>query len=390
VSPPTSTLRVTVDARPAAFPQKTGIGYYTWHMLRLLPRVAPDARFSAWYLDARGGLERRRPFEAIGAPNFSVQRTPIPSRWFERASERFDLPRVEWFSRFDVLFAPNFVPPPTRSRRTVLTVHDLALRRFPDTAPQATRRWLARLDRALRQAAMVIAVSECTKLDLMELYGLPEDRIAVVHHGLDHETFRPASDEAVRAVRGRFGIDGPYLMFLGGIEPRKNLSRLVEAFARLERDVRPSLVLAGAGVAWNPEGWDQLRPALDALPADVRSRIVLTGYLSEPDKVALLSGATAMVYPSLYEGFGMPVLEAMGCGSPVVASNVSALPEVAGDAAVLVDPRDADALVAGIDRVLREDGLKDALRQAGLARAAGFHWEDTARRTMEVLRQAAP
>jgi alpha-1,3-rhamnosyl/mannosyltransferase len=149
------------------------------------------------------------------------------------------------------------------------------------------------------------------------------------------------------------------------------------------------LVLAGAGVAWNPEGWDQLTPALDALPVDVRRRIVLTGYLSEPDKVALLSGATAMVYPSLYEGFGMPVLEAMGCGSPVVASNVSALPEVAGDAAVLVDPRDPEAIAAAIDRVLRDDGLRDALRQAGLIRASGFDWNDTARRTMEVLRQAA-
>jgi glycosyltransferase involved in cell wall biosynthesis len=381
-------LRITVDARPAAFPQKTGIGYYTWHLLRLLPRVAPEVRFVAWYLDAKGTLGR--PLDPVRASNLSVRRTRIPSTWFERASERFDLPPVEWFAPFDVLLAPNFVPPPTRGRRTVLTVHDLAFRRLPETAPQATRRWLIRLDRALRKAAMVIAVSECTRLDLIELYGVPEDRIAVVHHGLDHETFRPAGEDAVRAAMERFRIDGPYLMFLGGIEPRKNLSRLVEAFARLDPEVRPMLVLAGEGVAWNPEGWGQLRPALDALPADVRRRIVMTGYLSEPDKIALLSGAAAMVYPSLYEGFGMPVLEAMGCGSPVIASNVSALPEVAGDAAVLVDPRDPDAIAAGMDRVLRDDELRDSLRHRGLARAAGFDWEDTARATMEVLRRAAP
>jgi glycosyltransferase involved in cell wall biosynthesis len=387
VSQSPSALRITVDARPAAFPEKTGIGYYTWHLLRLLPRVAPDARFVAWYLDARGSLGR--PLDPIRASNLSIRRTRIPSTWFERASERFNLPPVEWFAPFDVLFAPNFVPPPTRRRRTVLTVHDLAFRRFPDTAPQATRRWLARLDRALQRAAMVIAVSECTKLDLMELYGVPEDRIVVVHHGLDHETFRPAGDDAVRAARERFRIDGPYLMFLGGIEPRKNLSRLVEAFARLDPELRPTLVLAGGGVAWNPEGSDQLTPALDALPAEVRRRIVLTGYLSEPDKVALLSGATAMVYPSLYEGFGMPVLEAMGCGAPVIASNVSALPEVAGDAAILIDPRDPDAIAAAMDRVLGDDELKDSLRHRGLARAAGFDWEDTARGTMEVLRRAA-
>jgi glycosyltransferase involved in cell wall biosynthesis len=382
--------RIAVDARPAAFPEKTGIGYYTWHLLRRLPQVDPSSTYLAWYLNARAVLGRKRhPFDGSEFPsNLSARSTPFPAQWFERLSERFELPRVEWFVRFDVLFAPNFVPPPTRKGRLVLTVHDLGFRLFPETAPHSTRRWLARLDRALRQASRVIAVSEATRRDLIDLYSVPEDRLAVVPHGVDHETFRPPPPEAVAAVRSRFAIDGPYLLSLGGIEPRKNLPRLLEAFARLSPDLAVCLVLAGGRAAWNPEGWDLLRSAIDALPPEVRRRVISTSYVTEEQKVALLGGAEALVYPSLYEGFGLPVLEAMACGTPVLTSNLSALPEVAGDAGLLVDPANTDALVEGIERLLRDDDLRSRLKAAGIERAAGFDWTETARLTAGVLHQA--
>ena len=380
-------LRVAVDARSAVFPQKTGVGYYTWHLLRLLPRIDPDATYLAWYLDARrltGGSPRL--LRDVSAPNLLERATPFPSGWFERLSERFDRPRVEWFLRFDVLFAPNFVPPPTRSRRVVLTVHDLAFKRFPETAPHGTRWWLARLDRALERAARIIVVSESTRRDLIDLYRVDPARVTVVPLGVDGSVFRPADPEVVAAVRSRFGIDGPYLLYLGGIEPRKNLPNLLAAFARLTPQL--SLVIAGSGVGWNPEGTDLLGQALAGLPDGVRTRVHRTGYVSESEKVALLSGAEAFVYPSLYEGFGLPVLEAMACGTPVVTSNVSSLPEVAGDAAVLVDPADPAAIAEGIDRSLGDVELHLRLVAAGLERAERFSWEETARRTTEVLRGA--
>jgi glycosyltransferase involved in cell wall biosynthesis len=290
--------------------------------------------------------------------------------------------------RFDVLFAPNFVPPPTRTRRLVLTVHDLAFRLFPQTAPLATSRWLARLDSAIRRASQLIVVSEQSRRDLLELYPVDAGRVSVIPLGVDTAVFRPAGADAVDAVRRRYGIDGPYLLSLTGIEPRKNIPALIRAFVSLPEDVRPLLVLAGPVAPWNPAGWNLVRPVLDRLPPRVRERIVVTGYVSEAEKVALLGGAEALVYPSLYEGFGFPVLEAMACGTPVLTSNVSALPETAGDAALLVDPRDEAAIAEGMQRLLVDDALRERLRAAGPARASRFNWDDTARRTADVLGRA--
>jgi glycosyltransferase involved in cell wall biosynthesis len=382
-------VRVAIDARPAVFPEKTGIGYYTWHLLRHLPAVDPRTRYVAWYLNARALLGgRRRLLGEVRAPNLAERWTPIPSGWFERSSEWFDLPRVEWFVRCDVFFAPNFVPPPTRSRALVVTVHDLAFRLFPQTAPQSTRWWLRRIDRSLERASRVIVPSHATKKDLLELYPVPPDRVVVIPHGVDGEVFRAPTPEAVQAAMERFSVDGPYVLSLGGLEPRKNLPNLVRAFDALPDDIRPGLVIAGAGVEWNPEGRRLLESALSAVPRRVRDRIVLTGYVSGPDKVALLGGAEALAYPSLYEGFGLPVLEAMACGTPVLTANVSALPEVAGDAALLVDPGDHESIADGLERLLRDTDLREQLKGAGVARAAGFTWPETAERTADVLHQA--
>ena len=173
---------------------------------------------------------------------------------------------------------------------------------------------------------------------------------------------------------------------MGGIEPRKNLPRVVEAFATLGEDV--ALVIAGGSVHWNPEGRDLLRQALETLPADVRRRISLTGYVSDPQKVALLADAVALVYPSLYEGFGLPVAEALASGTPVLTSNVSSLPEVTGEDAVLVDPDDVEAIAEGMRRLLGDEGLRRRLSQAGPRRAARFTWEETARSTAAALHRA--
>ena len=148
-------------------------------------------------------------------------------------------------------------------------------------------------------------------------------------------------------------------------------------------------MIAGPVAPWNPEGWNLVRPALEALPPGVRDRVVVTGYVSEEEKVALFGGAEALVYPSLYEGFGLPVIEAMACGTPVLTSNVSALPETAGDAALLVDPHSVEGIAAGIERLLTDSALRERLRSAGLARARIFSWEETARRTAEVLRRGS-
>jgi glycosyltransferase involved in cell wall biosynthesis len=381
-------VRVLVDARSAVAPEPTGVGQYTWQMLRWLPRVDPETTYVAWSLHARGLAAVRAPGRRPVAANLTEQRTPIPARLFDPMTRRLGIPRVEWLVRHDIVFAPNFVPPPTRNR-TVITVHDLAFRLVPETVPRRTARWLGRVEHEIRRAAAIIVPSLAARRDLLDTFAVPDDRVTVIPHGVETGVFHPAEERAVTEVRERFGIEEPFLLSLAGLEPRKNLPRLLEAFARLPGRSRAVLVVAGSGVRWNPEGSDQLGAALRRLPENIRQRVVLTGYVSEVQKVALLTGARALVYPSLYEGFGLPVLEAMACGTPVLTSNVSALPEVAGDAALLVDPRDPADIAAGIRRLLEDGSLVRRLSHAGRIRAERFRWDETAERTAAVLHAVA-
>ncbi len=379
-------MRVAIDARSAVFPRRTGVGMYARELIRRLPAVDPGPTYVAWYLDVRGVASRRRFFPDAG-PGLLEHRTAIPSRLFDRAVARLGLPRIEWFVGFDVLFAPNFVPPPTRAPVQVVTVHDLAFRLLPDTAPHAVPWWLRTLEHTLAVATRVIVPSASTRDDLIRLYGVDEGRIVVVPLAVDHDRYRPPASSEVEALRRRLGIGERYLLFLG-LDRRKNLPAVLEAFARLPAAGRPSLVLAGAP-PWEPDGADPVRRALERLPASVRADVVRAGYVPERDKPALIGGATALVYPSLYEGFGLPVLEAMAVGTPVVTSDVSSLPELVDGAGLLVDPNDAAQVADAIARVLDDDDLRERLRRAGRARAAGFTWEATARRTAEVIGHAA-
>jgi glycosyltransferase involved in cell wall biosynthesis len=379
-------VRVAIDARPGVFPGKTGVGYYAWNIIRWLPRVDPDTTYIAWYTNARRLLGRPPIFRDVRAPNFVERRTPVPSRWWYRLEDRFALPRIEWLLRFDVFFATNYIPPPTRTRRLVVTVHDLAFRLYPETAPHATSRWLQAIEEAIARSSEVVVPSESTKRDLVELYPVDPERVTVTPLGVDPEAFRRPPANVVDRVRAKFRIDRPYFLFVGGIEYRKNLHRLVQAFAATSGE--EALVIAGSPVAWNVEGWSLLRPTLETMRPERRRRVILTGYVSDQDKAALLAGAEALVYPSLYEGFGLPVLEALASGTPVLTSDVSALPEVAGDAALLVDPGDVESIADGLRRLSEDETLRKRLAEAGPRRAAGFTWDEAARRTAEVLRRA--
>jgi glycosyltransferase involved in cell wall biosynthesis len=378
-------VRIAIDARPALDPGRTGVGHYTWQILHHLPADDPLPEYVAWYLHAKGLFTRRRFFEGV-APNLTEHATRFPARVFQPVSWRLGAPRLEWLGLdFDALLATNFVPPATRSRGVVLVVHDLAYERFPEMAPQIDARWRRVFRRWLRRAASVIVPSESARRDLLERHHeVDPDRLHVIAHGA--EPFDPPPPSEVERVRSRFGIEGRYALFVGGIDPRKNLSRLLEAFRLTDTDA--SLVIAGGRVNWVPGEVDRLHASVAALPDAARRRVVLTGYVSEHDKRALLGGAEVLAYPSLYEGFGFPVLEAFAAGVPVLAADASSLPEVAGDAALLVDPRDPAAIADGLGRLLGEQGLREGLRRAGRERVRAFSWPETARRTAEVLKAA--
>jgi glycosyltransferase involved in cell wall biosynthesis len=278
----------------------------------------------------------------------------------------------------DLLFVPAHVLPLVRPRRTVVTIHDLGYLFFPH-AHTLRRRLELHLSTAwnARKATRVIAVSQATKDDLVRRYRVPKERVQVVHHGVTSR-FRPTDDPAVPA---RYGLPPSYLLYLGTLQPRKNIERLLQAYARLPAGA-PPLVLAGA------KGWyfERIARTIDEL--GLGQRLVLPGYVADEDVPAILSAATALVYPSLYEGFGLPALEAMACGTPVIAARTSSLPEVVGEAGLLVDPLDVGALGAAMERLLSDAVLGEQLRSRGLERARAFTWERCARETMAVLEEA--
>jgi glycosyltransferase involved in cell wall biosynthesis len=270
----------------------------------------------------------------------------------------------------------------------VLVVHDLAFEVMPETAPHHNARWRRSFDRWLGDAAQVIVPSRSVRDDLARRHSVDEARLAVIHHGTDADAFGPVSPAEVSEVRRRFGLDGPYVLFLGGLEPRKNLVTLIRAFG-LVKSEGALLVVAGGATRWAPTYAADVDRAIEELPSGARDRVIRTGYVSDTDRRALLSAAEVLAYPSLYEGFGFPVLEAFAASVPVLTSTNSSLPEVAGDAALLVDAHDDVAIADGIQQLLTDDDLRNVLRAAGTARVASFTWERCARRTAEVLRETA-
>jgi glycosyltransferase involved in cell wall biosynthesis len=233
--------------------------------------------------------------------------------------------------------------------------------------------------RAVAAARRVLCVSATTARDLRELLGVPPERIDVTPLGTD---LRPAPPAAVDVVRRRLGLDGPYLLGLGTVEPRKDLPTLVRAFAGVAAELPHRLVLAGLG------GWGAGALAAEVAAGGVADRILLPGYVPEADKAALLTGADVFAYPSRYEGFGLPVLEAMACGTPVVTTTGGSLPEVAGDAALLVEPGDPDALAAALAKLAGDPSARQAAAARGLARAAAFTWARCAAETVAAYRLA--
>ncbi len=381
-------MRIVIDARPAVDPRRTGVGMYADAIVRHVPPAMPEDLFSAWYLDVRGVGRRPHRFAGV-APNLSEHATRIPSRMFGPVSSRIGLPRIEWLAGASDLFvATNYLPPPSRARGAVLVVHDLAFETMPETAPHHDERWRRSFVRWLRRASAVIVPSDATRQELFAHHDVDPGKVTVVAHGTDADAFSPVPPLEVEAVRARFSIPGPYIVFLGGLEPRKNLERLIRAFGMVERtDV--SLVIVGGAVRWAPAYAEQVDAAVAGLSPGARARVVRVGYVDHVDRRALLSGAEILAYPSRAEGFGFPILEGFAANVPVLTSTTSSLPEVAGDAAVLVDPEDPAAIAGGLRELLEDTDLRNVLRAAGTARVASFTWHRCARETAAVLRRAA-
>jgi glycosyltransferase involved in cell wall biosynthesis len=279
----------------------------------------------------------------------------------------------------DVLFVPAHVLPIVHPRRSVVTVHDLGYRHYPAAHRSLDRLYLDLSTRYhVHVAAHILADSQATRDGLIREYGADPARITVVYPGVDENLRRVDDPAAIAAARAKYDISGEYLLYVGTLHPRKNLVRLIEAFSALESGAL-KLVVAGQ------KGWLYDRIFARVQELGVEQRVIFPGYVADADLPALLSGARVFAFPSLYEGFGFPVLEAMACGVPVVCSDVSSLPEVAGDAALLVDPLDTRAWATALERALTDEELRVELTTRGYVQVERFSWQRAAEATLNVL-----
>lgn len=357
--------------------RRSGIGRYLDRLLVALLTALGDDELVAY---AGRSISPSHPALARSwrAAWVSTECPPLRIAW-----EHAALPLAARRDRLDLFHGPMTVLPRFLPCPSVVTVHDLAFLRWPEQVPARRYRYLAAGVRAAtKRAARIIAVSASTKADITALLDVDPSRVAVTHLGVDAR-FRPPSPEARAAFREQQELDKPYVLAVGNLEPRKNLPALLRAFARLAPEVPHDLVLVGA------EGWltGEIHATLDVLR--LGGRVRMTGFVGDDELPIWYGAADLFVFPSRYEGFGLPVVEAMACGTPVITSNLSSLPEVAGDAAVLVDPADDAAIADGMRRVLTDGDLAGELRRRGRGHAAGFTWERTAEQTVAVYREVA-
>lgn len=356
--------------------RRTGVSRYIDELVRHLARDSGRDELIAYV---------GQSVEPSGWDSVQLRRTRVPVEKppVRIAWEAAILPFATHRDRLDVYHGTvNTLPAGIRAA-TAVTVHDLAFLHYPEQITVKRYHYLKRMIRySVGRADIVLVPSEATRADVADAFRFDSDRIVVTPLGVDSR-FKPAPERAVKAVRELYTLQQPYILTVGTIEPRKNLPTLVRAFAALCNEFPHDLVLAG------PEGWlmDEIERTI--AESGIGARVRRIGFVDDGALVALYSGADAVAIPSLYEGFGLPVLEAMASGAPVLTSNVSSLPEVAGNAALLVDPANLDSITDGLRQLLTSDSLRAQLRAAGLTQAAAFTWERTADLTRAAYQRIA-
>jgi glycosyltransferase involved in cell wall biosynthesis len=370
-------LHIGIDAH-AVGTGLAGNETYVTNLVEALAEVDAANRYTL-YVTKPAALERF----AGRWPNFAVRRT-LPHTPLVRVPVTLS---AELRRRPVDLLHVQYTAPPFAPCPVVATIHDLSFEHLPDTFKRRSRAQLRlTVRRTARRAARIITISEHSKRDIVETYRVEPGRVSVTYLAAPPH-FRLVEDEKeLRRVRQLYRIEGDYILAVGSVQPRKNLTRLVRAYSDLRRSRAqaklPRLVVVGK-LAWLYE--ETLRAVEEC---GVRGDVTFTGYVPEVDLPALYSGALCFAYPSFFEGFGLPPLEAMRCGTPVLVSDRTSLPEVVGDAGLLVDPFDTDAISAALARLIDDEELRRRLRERGLARAARFDWRETARRTLEVYQRA--
>ena len=368
--------KIAIDYTPA-YEQGGGIGRYVRDLVTALSLIDNQ---NDYRLFISGASQPTLPNQI--AHNFNWKPTRIPPKWFARLWHRLKIPLpVEQFTgRIDLYHATDFVLPPTLpSTKTLLTVHDLSFVRVPETASPSLKAYLDRVvPLSVKRADHILADSQATKNDLIELYAVKSKKISVLLTGVD-KRFKP-SNTGEMTIRNKYSVgDRPYLFTIGTVQPRKNYARIIQSLAKLREEGHDlDLVIAGG------HGWlaDPIYQTIQE--TQMTDYVKLIGFADDEDIPTLYTNAECVVFPSLYEGFGYPVLEGMACGTPVITSNISSLPEVAGDAALMVNPYDVDAITNAIRSIITDDELRKTLTERGFEQIKHFTWEKSAQQLHQI------
>lgn len=368
----------------AAVRQGGGIGRYVRELLRAMAASDRDNNYRLFYASPNPVPHPLPPLP----PNFHATRLPFEDIWLARLWHRLRAPLpVELITgRIDVYHSPDFTLAPTLPGTPgLLTVHDLSFLRDPSSASPALRSYLQiAVRRSVLSASHILADSQATKVDLIEIYGTPADRITVLYAGVE-KAFQPVTElSRLAEVRKRYRLgETPFVLSLSTLQPRKNYVRLIEAFDVALGATQFKLVLAGS------KGWQHQEIFNEVQSRDLEGKVLFPGFIADADLPALYSAAEVMAYPSLYEGFGLPIVEAMACGTPVLASTAPCLPEIAGQAAILVDPYDVQDIAIGLTRLASDLPLRAELVKKGVARARKFSWQESAQQLLGLYHEIA-
>jgi glycosyltransferase involved in cell wall biosynthesis len=381
-------MKIGIDATVLGdeYHNKGGIYHYILNLMKAFKEIDHENQYKIWFhFFRKDSFQRYKEacnlLDLGSIKNFKIVKSNLPNYrgWYMR------LPVDFFIGPVNIFHGPAHFVMPVISGKSIVTIHDTDFIKIPDYLDRGWVEYKGKYTHlSIKRADIIITISNYMKSELIESLKIPEEKIQVVYQGVSPDFTVFKNKEMMYEFKNRYGIKIPYILFVGTFHKNKNLIRLIEAFHRLKMssDLPHQLVLAGG----KGELTDDLNQRIQEL--DIADMVVLPGYISEEDILKAYNYSDLFVFPSLFEGFGMPVLEAMACGVPVVASSVCSLPEVVGDAGLLVDPMNVESIAEGMYRVLYNDAIRNELIQKGFKRARLFSWEKTARETIEIYRKA--
>ena len=379
-------MKIAFDALPLVSARITGIGWCEAGQTTAMARLYPDNSYIYNFFSQKNDTQKTERIKQFLNTGIKTNTADFSGYLYRLISNFLPFPYYKFFgSDCDITHFFNYIVPPCVKGKSVVTVHDMVYKAFPETVRARTKYMLdTGLKKSMKRADIIVTDSEFSKSEIIKYFPQYQDKIRVVPCGVDLKRFYPCDDrDKIERVKKDFETGDEYFLYLGTIEPRKNIERLIEAYAEFVKNTEnpPNLVLAGG------KGWlyDNIYSKAEKL--GIQKRVIFTKYIPSEDINALMCGAVAFVFPSIYEGFGMPPLEAMACGVPVVVSDEASLPEVTGNCAVKVDAYSVNSIAEGLDRIYRDGNLRQKLKIEGIERAGNFTWDKSAEILYKVYRE---